>query len=1127
MTRLLADFLIAARHVRDSAGGVDETSYYTALNNLLDEAGALLQPRVRAVMQLRNLGAGNPDGGLFTADQFERNAAAPTDLAAPARGVIEAKPPARAVDDTAASAQIDRYWQRYKLVLVTNLRDWLLIGEREGRRVTLERFTLAATEAEFWALAEHPQAAQTRLGTAFADVLARVLTHAAPLAEPRDLAALLASYAREALHRVDVAGPAAQIQLEALKTSLQDALGAHFTGDQGEHFFRSTLVQTLFYGLFAAWVLRHEQGQGAAARFDWRAAAYDLHVPMMTELFAQLAQPNRLRALQLEPVLDWAADALNRVDAATFFSRFESARSVQYFYEPFLEAFDPALRRELGVWYTPEAIVRYQVARVHHALQTELGLPDGLADPAVVVLDPCCGTGAYLVEVLRQVAEHARAQGRGEALLAHHLKQAACERLFGFELLPAPYVIAHLQIALLLRQLGAPLAGAERAGVFLTNALTGWAPPAAPQTHVQHLFPEFDAEREAAEQVKRQRRILVILGNPPYNGYPGVAAEEERELSDAYRRSHHAPQPQGQGLNDLYVRFFRMAERQIAEHSGCGVVCFISNASWLDGLSHSAMRERFLDVFDRIDIDDLHGDKYRTGKLTPAGEPDPSAFSSTHNREGIQVGTAIATLIRRDQPEHPGAQVSLRHWWGRDKLQRLQTASEQAGVPLPYVTQALQVEVGYAIGLQSVHAAYLAWPRLPELFPQSYPGIKTSRDAELVDIDRAALEARLRRYFDSTLSDAAIARELPALMQDSNRFAAAATRAALLPLGYASGRLLRYAYRPFDHRWVYWHAQTKLLDEKRSDLVEQVFEGNLWLFTTGRTRKGIPEPAYLTHLATDLNLQDSGARGIPMLLRDASTLLGETAPRPNLSTAARAHLQSLGLQADAPASAAVLFHHALATLHSPAYRAANAGALRQDWPRLPLPANRALLERSAALGQRVAALLDPDTPVPGVTTGSIDAALLPVAVLRTRHGGALRAEEFALAAEWGRPQGAIVMPGRGIVDTRCATAEEAACGLLEAPVAAVDAAASVAPAVLDIGLNSGAFWAGLPPAVWDYTLGGYPVLKKWLSYRSAAVLGRGLRLDEIEQFTQTARRIAALLLLAAELDATHAACAQG
>jgi len=144
--------------------------------------------------------------------------------------VIEAKPPARAVDDTAASAQIDRYWQRYKPVLVTNLRDWLLIGEREGRRVHLERFTLAATEPEFWALAEHPQAAQTRLGAAFADFLARALTHAAPLAAPRHLATLLASYAREALHRVDAASPAAQTQLEALKASLQDALGAHFTG---------------------------------------------------------------------------------------------------------------------------------------------------------------------------------------------------------------------------------------------------------------------------------------------------------------------------------------------------------------------------------------------------------------------------------------------------------------------------------------------------------------------------------------------------------------------------------------------------------------------------------------------------------------------------------------------------------------------------------------------------------------------------------------------------------------------------------------------------------------------------------------------------------------------------------
>ena len=123
---------------------------------------------------------------------------------------------------------------------------------------------------------------------------------------------------------------------------------------------------------------------------------------------------------------------------------------MQYFYEPFLEAFDPELRRQLGVWYTPPEVVAYMVAKVDAALKTELNIPDGLADPRVCVLDPCCGTGAYLVEVLRRIYATLRAR-EGDALAGQAIQQAMRERIFGFEILPAPFVVAHLQIGILLK----------------------------------------------------------------------------------------------------------------------------------------------------------------------------------------------------------------------------------------------------------------------------------------------------------------------------------------------------------------------------------------------------------------------------------------------------------------------------------------------------------------------------------------------------------------------------------------------------------------------------------------------------------------------------------------------------
>ncbi|MBU1664115.1 MAG: N-6 DNA methylase [Gammaproteobacteria bacterium] len=1103
----LADFLQAARAVRATGGGTRETSYYPALNNLFDAAGAGFKPKVRAVMQLKNLGAGNPDGGLFTQDQFDRKTGEAKNLAAPARGVIEVKSPAEAVDDTAVSEQIDKYWTRYRLVLVTNLRDWLLIGERDGKRVNLERHTLAGSETAFWKLADHPDQAQKEHGEAFADFLARVLRHDAPLGDPKDLAWLLASYAREARHRVEHAPAAAERQLAALKKSLETALGVEFKTREGEHFFRSTLVQTLFYGVFAAWVLRHQQG--TAGRFDWRMAAHDLHVPMIAALYDQLSQPSKLKAMGLTEVLDWAGDALGRVDTAAFFARFQVEDSVQYFYEPFLEAFDPELRKQLGVWYTPREIVRYQVARVDQALREELGIADGLADPRVVVLDPCCGTGAYLLEVLHTIARRLESQGGG-ALAGHDLKRAAMTRIFGFELLPAPFVVAHLQLGLFLHRLKSPLkndteTGDERVGVYLTNALTGWEPAKEPKNEVL-AYPELAAERDAANQVKSGRKILVILGNPPYNGYAGVAVEEERGLSDAYRQTKQGPQPQGQGLNDLYVRFFRMAERQIVEHTGQGVVSFISNYSWLDGLSHPAMRERFLTVFDQIRIDNLHGNRI-ISEYASDGRTSETVFAVQGSSPGIKIGTAIALLIRQDTLDHGDAILRYADFEQARADERRQSLLDSLEHGCDYTELRPNSTLGFPFKPSEVGKNYLAWPRLPELFPVSYPGIKTSRDAALVQVDRAALEARMQRYFDTTVSDADIAVEMPALMDNTARFAASAVRQTLLKLGYGSGRVVRYAYRPFDTRWLYWHPETKLLDEKRPEYLPQVFDGNAFLVSQQKPRRDWSQPQFI-HAAGCLDLMDRSATCIPLQLRRTTEdLLGaHTTDRPNLSPAAAAYLTGLKARPED------LFFHALAVLHSTVYRTENAGALRQDWPRIPLPAALATLTTSADLGRRVAALLDTETPLAGVTAGDIRPELRPLAAIARRDGQPLEEADFALSAGWGHAgKDGATMPGRGRVEVR-AVAE----GAMDARLGS---------RVVDVYLNDRACWRDIPEPVWEYTLGGYQVLKKWLSYREQPLLGRPLGLDEIKEFTAAARRIAALVLLRIELDTAYRAAA--
>ena len=1085
--------------VRGTGGATGELSHHPALGALLNAVGATLKPKVFCVGELADLGAGRPDFGLFAARQVQKGR--PREGQAPERGAVEVKAPDEDASLAAESDQVRAYRERYGLVLVANLREFVLVGgDAAGRAARLETLRLADTEDAFWRKVEKPRAFAREAGPGLVEYLARALSHRAALAEPRDLAWLLASYARDGLARVEAAGDAPQ--LAAVRGALEDALGVRFEGERGERFFHSTLVQTLFYGVFSAWVLWARQSPPPAGRFDWRTAVWHLRAPVLRALFQQLSDPGRLQPLDLVEVLDWTAAALDRVDRAAFFARFAEGEAVPYFYEPFLQAFDPALRKQLGVWYTPGEVVRYMVARVDRALKDDLGIADGLAAENVYVLDPCCGTGAYLAEVLRRIAANLEGQGLG-ALAGARVKQAATERVFGFEIMPAPFVVAHLQVGLTMQELDAPLADddTERAGVFLTNALTGWEPHATKPLP----FPELEEERDRAERVKRDTPILVVLGNPPYNGFAGMAVDEERELSEAYRTTKRVRRPEGQGLNDLYVRFFRMAERRIAEKTGRGVVCFISNYSWLDGLSFTGMRERYLEAFDAVRIDCLNGDKYKTGKVAPDGTPDPSIFSTEGDPVGIQVGTAIATLVRK--AEHaPAEAVGFRHLWGQSKPADLIETAEATPDAL-YGNVEPILPLGLPFIRTAVSDEWFDWPMLPELFPVSYSGIKTSRNGFLIDTDLDRLRERMEDYFDANLSHEEIARLYPSAMKDIGNSSARALRDALLRRGGPDeAGFVRHAYRAFDTRWLYWEADSGLLDRPRADYGLHVFEGNSWIEARGREAKEeYSRGTLVRHLAD--NFGNGLSSFFPAWLRDEDLGgNGAGARRANLSEAAHCYLRHLGLGVED------LFHHVLATLHDPAYREANAGALRMEWPRIPLPgwpdvggADAAgEVARSAARGRGLAALLDPDTPVPGVTQAPLRPKIAAIAVPATVGGRNMAGEDFAATAGWGHfGQGDAVMPGQGRAAERAFSPDERA--------AMGGALAALGDTTFDIYLNEDAFWRNVPAAVWNYRLGGYQVLKKWLSYRERDVLGRALKPEEVQHFTDTARRIGAIL----------------
>ena len=1091
---IVADYLRDLREIRRSGQAVPETSYYGTLETLLNELGKSLKPRVRSIVNLRNRGAGIPDGGLFSADQFPSEDIDPFQIGqAPSRGVLEVKSTSAEVEAVAHSNQVAKYLEGYGLVLVTNYRDFLLVGRSaNGAATFLERYSLAPDEAMFWS-ADLGELVKTH-GERLKDFLKRVMLHRAPLTNPKDVAWFLASYAREAKARVETSELPT---LQNVREALEEALGINFQGEKGDHFFRSTLIQTLFYGVFSAWVLwskerSKETPPTSSARFNWKEAAWSLQVPVIRALFERVATPSRLSNLRLVEVLEWTGDALNRVDRAAFFERFDEGQAVQYFYEPFLEAFDPELRRDLGVWYTPPEVVRYMVERVDRVLRDELGIADGLADEQVYVLDPCCGTGTYLLEVLERIGKTLQDKG-GDALLGSDLKKAAMRRVFGFEILPAPFVVAHLQLGLLLQNLGAPLKEAtdERVAVYLTNALTGWA-----EDEAQPVlnFPELSEERDAAGGVKKQTKVLVVIGNPPYNGFAGMAMDEERQLSDAYRTTKRAPAPRGQGLNDLYIRFYRMAERQIVEQTGRGVVCYISNYSWLDGLSFTGMRERYLELFDRVWIDSLNGDKYRTGKLTPAGKPDPSVFSTEFNREGIQVGTAVA-LLARTGDHAPTDHINYRNLWGRDKLTHLATTDFDT-LEAEYETITPVLEIGLPFMPSEASEDYFKWPLLDEVFPTYFPGVKTSRDDFVIDVNRDDLVERMEKYFDSSVSHGELERTYSKIMESTKRYQAKDVRDELIKRGLLLDNIVRYCYRPFDVRWLYWEPTTKLLDEKRPDYFPHVFEGNVWIEARQKQSKEIFNRGYVTSVLAD-NFGSGLSSFFPLYLAASKTqtsLFGSEEAETfeaNLSEAAKAYVARIGIE---PAQ---LFNHTIAVIHSPTYRTENAGALRQDWPRIPLPTSAERLSASADLGRKVAGLLETETPVPGVTAGKVRDELKGIGSISAAAGQSLNPEtDLALNQGWGHfGSRNAVMPGKGKTVERDYTPDELAgleAGAARLGMSLAEVLDLLGTTTFDVYLNDRAYWKNVPSRVWDYTIGGYQVVKKWLSYREAGVLGRAL-----------------------------------
>ena len=1153
-TAVAPELLTAAKsYLRDvgallAARSTTEATYYPAIKGLLAAAlaveGLPFHVRVNTSEETPGGGINIPDVALYDH-----------------RGEFlvlcgEVKLPDTDLDALAMSTdrndQIGRYLALTRAVLLSNVRafglvtvtpDWDGAGPvpPQGRRI--EQIVA------LWPLPAPPQQKPQLDAASLAalpELVATAVTRYAPIGDPESLARIMARQARRAKADLPVKFTHA---VQGLLDDFSMALGVTFTGPEGAEFLRSSLIQTAFYGLFAGWALWWQTARQRA--FRWEDLADYLTIPFLGSLFHEFRHPSRIKELRLAKHLDIATETLQRVDAERFFERFRppmldedtpaTTTAIMYFYEPFLETFDPELRKALGVWYTPPHIIRYQVAKIDRLLRDELGCSRGFADERVVVLDPACGTGAYLIEVLRHMARQLTDEG-SQAMMAAQLLDAMCRRFIGFEVLTAPFVVAQLQLYLLLSQAGAEPDATHRPAVFLTNALTGWHGP----EQLKLNFPELQEEYDAARGVKRDAKVIVVLGNPPYNRFAGVPLDEEAELVDHYKGITRDKKGKQLGpsalftrwgirkqlLNELYVRFLRLAEVRIGEKAEFGVVSYISNSSFLTGRSHPMMRESLLRRFHAIWIDNLNGDKFATGKVIPAGlqgegAADQSVFTTDRDSRGIQVGTCITTYLKRKRiaPSTAIATVNYRNFWGRAASKRealvaslsldaWPRATREAAARTPEGPRAYEQVVPTAGTrwrlIPARGSGFDEWPAFDELFPVAFQGVNPNRGLEgsVSDTDRTVLEERMLDYF-STASFDELKERHPVLCTVRARYAPKRTRETLVAAGgFDRGKVLRYIVRPFDTRWIYYEREGKLLNECRARLGDHLGD-NEFLVSAPKARRVLGSRPLILSALFDLHLHEWGSAGFPAEVErggrcgglfEAEVAGGER--RANLDEGLWWVLKDAwGMMgdltgADARRLCRALFRYCLAISHAPQYETDHKESLAQDWPHIPICKDAAAFREIAEFGDGLARLLDPESEADAVVGDLLSRDARTLAVVCRTGRGSIKAAD-------------LVVAGAGRWKERArhqSEAQRAEWGVLTG----------------DLYLSDAVFLSHVPAAVWHYEMGGYPVVKKWLGYRgSRARSGAPLTLGELVHLRGMIHRIAALLTLRPAADEAY------
>ena len=818
--------------------------------------------------------------------------------------------------------------------------------------------------------------------------------------------------------------------------------------------FADMYAQTLAYGLFAARCTLPN-----ATNFSRHTAVEALprSNPFLVQLFYHVASPTL--ETNVTYILDDIATLLGNVPTEMLRTAFAAGNHLEdpviHFYETFLAEYDPQRRVDRGVYYTPPQVISYIVRSVDSLLKTELNRPDGLADDNTLILDPATGTGGFLLTVLDHVREYvAETYGTGE--WTQYVNAQLVKRIFGFELLVAPYTIAHLKLSLFLQAQG--WRADERLRIYLTNTLEqpGEMQPSIP-------FAGFISdEANAALSVKRDEPLLVILGNPPYQrSSANPSRDADRNLNfigrlmEDYRSVDGTPMAEQnlQALQGDYVKFVRWAQWRI-DRNGEGVIGYIVNNGFLYGIIFRGMRQSLMNSFNTIYCFNLHGSS-RIGEIVPDGETDENIFD-------IQQGTAILLCVKERDNVAP-AKIYYADLWG-DREEKYATLSHTDIQTTTWTELTPDSPFYHFVPRHDQHIEeYEAGWELTDIFQVSSIGIITARDRLTIHGTPEAVRATVTDFVSLSESEARQQYRLP---RDRRDWQIRLAQEDLQNHPEAEQHIVPINYRPFDIRYTYYTGQSRGFHcMPRPAIMQHLLMGeNLALCTHRIIRSATTwQHILVTDKITDGNCvsnRDGPTHVFPLYLYPNPAELEISTERSlNFKSAFLTALsEALGLPQSAPfnlpegVSPEDILAYIYAVLYSPTYRERYYDFLKYDFPRIPLPEDIDHFRTLATLGQRL-----------------IDWHLLKDVQIPALH----------------RFEG----EGDGVVSKlRYADGK--------------------------VWINATQHFTDVPMEVWEYEVGAYQVCEKWLKDRR----GEALRHEDVRQYRAILVAVAETLAVMGEID---------